>query len=179
MHYAQPNMVKAYSTPNIALIKYWGNRHDTYRLPAADSCSITLDMPSVEISVEHSPVFQLKSFLPDGTEKILKEKDIVRIEEHLRLTKEFLATKNLADAIPASVAITIRSAIPPAIGIASSAAVFATLATAYGQIANGKSLTPRYLHHRPPRLRFGRPQHLRGIRCSHQYTQLQIANCKL
>ncbi|MEK7563358.1 MAG: hypothetical protein AAB544_03110, partial [Patescibacteria group bacterium] len=130
-------MIKVHSTPNIALIKYWGNRHDAYRLPAADSCSMTLDSPGVEVTVEHSPVFKLQSFLPDGTEKVLKEKDTVRIEEHLRLTKEFLALRNLADAIPESVSIVIRSAIPPAIGIASSAAVFAGLAKCYGALVTG------------------------------------------
>ena len=130
-------MIKVHSTPNIALIKYWGNRHDAYRLPAADSCSMTLDSPGVEVTVEHSPVFKLQSFLPDGTEKVLKEKDTVRIEEHLRLTKEFLALRNLADAIPESVSIVIRSAIPPAIGIASSDAVFAGLAKCYGALVTG------------------------------------------
>jgi diphosphomevalonate decarboxylase len=41
---------------------------------------------------------------------------------------------NMADAIPESVSITIRSAIPPAIGIASSAAVFSGLAKAYAEL---------------------------------------------
>ena len=128
-------MVTARSTPNIALIKYWGNRNDAYRLPAADSCSITLDTPSVEVTVEYAPTFHLQSFLPDGSEKILKEKDIARIEEHLKLTKEFLALRTLSNAIPESVSVVIRSAIPPAIGIASSAAVFSALAKAYAGLA--------------------------------------------
>ena len=127
-------MAKARSTPNIALIKYWGNRNDKLRLPMADSVSITLDSPNVEVCVEHSPVFTLHSYLPDGTEKLLKEKDAARIEEHLKLTKEFLSTVKMADVIPASFSITIRSAIPPAIGIASSAAVFSALAKAYAQL---------------------------------------------
>ncbi len=127
-------MVKARSTPNIALIKYWGNRNDTLRLPMADSVSITLDSPCVEVTIEHSTVFTLQSFLPDRSQKILKEKDIARIEGHLKLTKQFLSTVNMADAIPESVSITIRSAIPPAIGIASSAAVFSGLAKAYAEL---------------------------------------------
>ncbi len=132
-------MVTARSTPNIALIKYWGNRNDELRLPMADSCSITLDFPCVEVSMDHSPIFTLHSYLPDGTEKILKEKDIARIEEHLKLTKQFLESVNMANAIPESVSITIRSAIPPAIGIASSAAVFSALAKAYAGFASGLS----------------------------------------
>lgn len=133
-------MITTRSTPNIALIKYWGNRHDAYRLPAADSCSITLDSPSVEIEVEHSPAFHLQSFLPNGTEKILKEEDTARIEEHLSLTKQFLSTLNLGDAIPESVSIVIRSAIPPAIGIASSAAVFSALAKCYAGLISAASV---------------------------------------
>lgn len=129
-------MVTARSTPNIALIKYWGNRRDALRLPAADSCSITLDGPSVEIFVEHSPTLTVQSFQEDGSEKIHTPRDIERLAEHLRLTKEFLATKDLATAIPDSVHITIHSAIPPAIGLASSAAVFSALATAYAHIVN-------------------------------------------
>ena len=35
--------LKAASTPNIALIKYWGNRNDALRLPTTDSLSMTLD----------------------------------------------------------------------------------------------------------------------------------------
>ncbi len=135
-------MVTARSTPNIALIKYWGNRNDQLRLPMADSVSITLDSPCVEVSVEHSPVFTLHSYLADGTEKILKEKDALRIEEHLKLTKQFLSTMNMADAIPESVRITIRSAIPPAIGIASSAAVFSALAKVYAGLISA-NLSPR------------------------------------
>jgi diphosphomevalonate decarboxylase len=61
----------------------------------------------------------------------------------------------MADAIPESVSITIRSAIPPAIGIASSAAVFSALAKAYaGLIAcnpstgSGQALQPAILSFR-------------------------------
>lgn len=132
-------MVTSRSTPNIALIKYWGNRHDAYRLPAADSVSITLDTPCVEVTMKHSPSFMLQSFLSDGTEKVLKEKDIARIEHNLSLTKEFLAERNLPDAIPESLSVVIRSAIPPAIGIASSAAVFSALAKCYAALAGNRS----------------------------------------
>ncbi|MBI3618867.1 hypothetical protein HY213_02415, partial [Candidatus Peregrinibacteria bacterium] len=50
---------------------------------------------------------------------------------HLELTKQYLAELGSPEAIPASVSITIHSAIPPGIGIASSAAVFSCLAQAY------------------------------------------------
>jgi diphosphomevalonate decarboxylase len=122
---------KAIATPNIALIKYWGNRNDTARLPAADSVSMTLNSPSVEIEVDHAEQLSVKSFNAEGVEKILKEKDIARFAKHLELTKRYLAELGAPDAFPASASLIIRSHIPSAIGLASSAAVFGCLAKAY------------------------------------------------
>lgn len=134
----------ATSRPNIAFIKYWGNRNNELRLPAADSVSMTLDHPAVEVTVEHADTFSLRSFERNGVEKVLKEKDIKRFQKHLELTKRYLQKLGIADAIPANVAITVRSAIPPAIGLASSAAVFSALAKAYtGLIAGDRELSLR------------------------------------
>jgi diphosphomevalonate decarboxylase len=127
--------VTARSTPNIALIKYWGNRNEELRLPMADSVSMTLDSPSVEVSVEQSDSFSLESFESDGSKKTLKPKDIERIQKHLDLTRTYLKTLGPDSALSANLAITIRSHIPPAIGLASSAAVFSCLATAYAGLA--------------------------------------------
>ena len=122
-------MTKAIATPNIALIKYWGNRDNALRIPAADSVSMTLDNPIVTIEVEHSPTLKIESFKKDGTKKILKEKDTERFAKVIDLYK-----KNLGDAIPNSLSIKIRSEIPPSIGIASSAAVFCALAEAVASL---------------------------------------------
>lgn len=121
----------ARATPNIALIKYWGNRNNELRLPAADSVSMTLDHPHVEISVDHADTFSLQSFEMDGTQKLLDEKAMKRFEKHLELTKNYLAKFGAVKSIPRSLQIIIRSMIPPSIGLASSAAVFACLAKAY------------------------------------------------
>lgn len=133
-------MVTARSTPNIALIKYWGNRNDEMRLPMADSCSITLDRPGIEVTVEHAPSLTVDSYSMEGERKNLKEKDIARYAKHLELTKRFLALRGIAHALPHSVSITIRSEIPPAIGLASSAAVFSALAKAYSQLIAATSV---------------------------------------
>ncbi len=132
----------ARSTPNIALIKYWGNRNNEKRLPAADSLSMTLDMPYVEITVDHARELSVRSYAEDGSEIALKEKDIARFGKHLSLTKQFLAGLGRAESLPDAAAITVRSRIPPAIGLASSAAVFSCLAKAYaGLMANSVALT--------------------------------------
>ncbi len=123
--------VSALSTPNIALIKYWGNRNDELRLPMADSLSMTLDQPHVTISADHAESLVMRSFKEDGTERELKEKDIARYRKHLDLTKRYLALLGAPDAIPDAVSLSIRSHIPPAVGLASSAAVFSCLARAY------------------------------------------------
>lgn len=137
-------MTTARATPNIALIKYWGNRDNGMRLPAADSVSMTLDHPHVEISADHADKFSLQSFEMDGKEKVLDTKAIARFEKHLDLTKSYLAKLGCTNALAASVQVTIRSMIPPSIGLASSAAVFACLAKAYaGLVGNERKLTDR------------------------------------
>ncbi len=123
--------IRAVSVPNIALIKYWGNRNEELRLPAADSLSMTLGQPTVEVAVAHAERFSAGSFEPDGTERALTEKESKRLEKHFLLTKKYLSTVGVADALPVSVSLEIRSKIPKGIGLASSAAVFSALAEAY------------------------------------------------
>ena len=117
--------IRAVSTPNIALIKYWGNRNDELRLPAADSLSITLDGPTVEVSAESAESFSARSFEPDGSERTLTEQESSRLEKHFLLCKKYL------DNLPSSVSLEIRSHVPRGIGLASSAAVFSALAESY------------------------------------------------
>ncbi len=132
----------ARSTPNIALIKYWGNRNDALRLPAADSLSMTLSSPTVEVDAEPSDTLHIVSYETDGTEKRLKEADIRRFARHFALCREYLATVEHPDTLPSAVALSIRSQVPPAIGLASSAAVFSAVAMAYaGLIRDRVALT--------------------------------------
>ncbi|MBU2213511.1 diphosphomevalonate decarboxylase [Patescibacteria group bacterium] len=124
-------MVTAISAPNIAFIKYWGNRDNDLRLPQADSLSMTLNTPTVEIDIDHSEALSVQSFEPNGSEKELGEKHIQRFRKHLELTKHYLNKLGVNDALPKEVSITVRSGIPSGIGLASSAAVFSCLARAY------------------------------------------------
>lgn len=137
-------MITARSTPNIAFIKYWGNRFDDLRLPEAASLSMTLDRPTVEITVEDAGSFGVRSFLTDGSEKTLKEKDIERFRKVITLMQHYLGTLGAEGALPHSIAITVRSHIPPAIGLASSAAVFSCLAKAVsGFVEPKRNLTAK------------------------------------
>src|SRR3989344_6563971 len=124
--------IRAVSTPNIAFIKYGGNRNEELRLPAADSLSMTLDQPVVEVLVGHAEQFAARSFDADGTERVLKDKEVRRLEKHFLLAKKYLHSIGAADAFADSVSLEIRSKIPKSVGLASSAAVFSALADAYG-----------------------------------------------
>ncbi|MCF7844719.1 MAG: diphosphomevalonate decarboxylase [Kiritimatiellales bacterium] len=123
--------MKAHSTPNIAFIKYWGNRDNDLRLPQADSLSMTLNTPTVEIDVDHADTLSVQSFEPDGSPKELGEKHVQRFAKHLELTRHYLNKLGVTDAIPNKASITVRSGIPSGIGLASSAAVFSCLARSY------------------------------------------------
>ena len=131
----------AVAHPNIALIKYWGNRNDGLRLPAADSLSMVLDTPTVEATVEPAETFGVRSFDVRGNEKPQSVESIARLEKHWKLVHEYLRTIERQDGIPQNVSVVIRSGIPPAIGIASSAAVFSCLGEAYGALVQGEALS--------------------------------------
>ena len=92
---------------------------------------MTLNTPTVEIDIEHADSLSVQSFEADGSERQMTEKHIARFEKHLILTKNYLNKLGAHDAVPNDVAITVRSAIPASVGLASSAAVFSCLARAY------------------------------------------------
>lgn len=141
-------MVTALSAPNIAFIKYWGNRNSELRLPAADSLSMTLDSPTVEVTAEPADRLTVRSFDTDGTPRILSEKEIARFTSHFALVQSYLSLlefsrtiHGLQDFFRNSIALTIHSHIPPAIGLASSAALFSAIAKAYAGLAEEQGMT--------------------------------------
>lgn len=123
----------ARSAPNIALIKYWGNRRSDLRLCAADSTSMTLSTPTVDITVEHADVLSVES-----KNKEMKESDIARFAKTLDLIRRYLAELGMEDVLPASLRISIDSGIPPSIGLASSSAVFSAFAKAIAGLIDKK-----------------------------------------
>jgi diphosphomevalonate decarboxylase len=134
-------MHTASSSPNIAFIKYWGNRNNELRLPYADSLSMVLDCPTVRTTVQGSDHFSVQSFDKNGIDKPQNEKSVERIKKHWMLTKNYLETIGRATGLPDALSIVIHSEIPPAIGIASSAAVFSCLAESFAALVTGDALT--------------------------------------
>lgn len=130
-------MIHTRSTPNIALIKYWGNRNDKLRLPAADSLSFTLDSPAVEVQAGPAEELEVISYNMDGSVRELHDNQVARFAKHLKLCKQYLGP----EAIPQSVRLEIRSQIPPAVGLASSAAVFSAVGKAYAAAAGNPPLS--------------------------------------
>jgi len=98
---------------------------------------MTLNTPSVEVTVDHSDELQIESFNADRSIHDLNDKDIARFEKHLQLTKNYLSYLDAKDSIPGSISITIHSGIPPSVGLASSAAVFSAMAKAYAGLIAG------------------------------------------
>ncbi len=130
--------ITAISSPNIAFIKYWGNRDDALRLPMADSLSMTLREPTVSVTVEPAETFSVRSFTM-GEEREVAGKHLARFERVITLTRQYLATLGVPHALPGNLAISIDSRIPPAVGLASSAAVFSGLAQAIRQLITDES----------------------------------------
>lgn len=133
----------AVSTPNIALIKYWGNRNDALRLPMGDSLSMALNTPSVEITVDHAPILSVRSYEADGKEKILNAVALKRFEDVVQQFNRYFGELGIGNAIPKSLSIVIKSEIPPSIGIASSAAVFSCLAEAVADLVKDTRVLTR------------------------------------
>lgn len=123
-------MATALSTPNIAFVKYWGNRNAELRLPAADSLSMTLDAPTVEVTAEQADTLTVESFDAEGNPRTLKDDETARFGVHKTLMEQYIKTLQLQFSI-INFQLSIRSRIPASIGLASSAAVFSAVAKAY------------------------------------------------
>jgi diphosphomevalonate decarboxylase len=111
----------AQANPNIAFIKYWGNRGDALRLPANGSISMNLDGLFTRTSVTFSASFETDSLrignrpvTGSGLERVSLFLDLVRGLAGTNLRAEVVSENNF----------------PSGAGIASSASAFAALALA-------------------------------------------------
>jgi diphosphomevalonate decarboxylase len=126
-----PTIIKTLAHPNIAFIKYWGNRDDLLRLPVNGSISMNLDGLNTITSVEFKP--QL-----DADTLILNQKKVVgpalnRVQEFLNLIRKMAGRNIHAEVVS-------ENNFPTGAGVASSAAAFAALALA-GSRAIGLNLS--------------------------------------
>ena len=121
----------AQAHPNVALIKYWGNRDGALRLPANGSISMNLDGLYTRTAVSFQPSLPLDELIINGrevtgpaAERVSSVLDLVRDLAGLRMRAEVVSENNF----------------PSSAGIASSASAFAALALA-GSSAAGLNLT--------------------------------------
>jgi diphosphomevalonate decarboxylase len=121
----------AQASPNIAFIKYWGNRENTLRLPMNGSISMNLDglYTRTTVSFQHSlPFDELvingHEVMGAGSDRVSHILDIIRGMANIHDRAEVMTENNF----------------PSGAGIASSASAFAALALA-GSKAAGLNLS--------------------------------------
>jgi len=121
----------AQASPNIAFIKYWGNRDNALRLPSNSSISMNLDGLYTRTTVSFQPSLPYDELIINGHEvrgagsdRISYILDMIRGMANIHERAEVISENNF----------------PSGAGIASSAAAFAALALA-GSTAAGLSLS--------------------------------------
>jgi diphosphomevalonate decarboxylase len=111
----------AQGSPNIAFIKYWGNRDNTLRLPANGSISMNLEGLWTRTTVSFQPSLGTDELIINGHE--VTGKGLGRVSAILEIVR--LAAGHYLQAEVVS-----ENNFPTGAGIASSAAAFAALALA-------------------------------------------------
>jgi diphosphomevalonate decarboxylase len=121
----------ALAHPNIAFIKYWGNRDNHLRLPVNGSISMNLDGLFTRTTVTFSASLPTDSLLINS--KPVSGKGLERVSSILDLVRGTAKINERAE-------VTSENNFPAGAGIASSAAAFAALALA-GSKAAGLNLS--------------------------------------
>lgn len=121
--------------PNIAFIKYWGNRDNALRIPMNGSISMNLDGLTTRTTVSFQPSLPFDELIINGHEVTGTGLD--------RVTYILDIIRSMAE-IPHCAEIMTENNFPSGAGIASSASAFAALALA-GSKAAGLDLSEREL----------------------------------
>ena len=125
----------AQALPNIAFIKYWGNRDNTLRLPMNGSISMNLDGLSTRTTVSFQPSLPFDELIINGHEISGAGRD--RVSYILDIIRAMADITERAEVIT-------ENNFPSGAGIASSASAFAALALA-GSKAAGLDISEREL----------------------------------
>jgi diphosphomevalonate decarboxylase len=125
--------ITARANPNIAFIKYWGNRNEDLRLPANGSISMNLDGLETRTTVQFDSLLKADQVFIDG--KIAGEIAHARVQKMLDEVRTMAGIAHFARVIS-------ENNFPAGTGIASSASAFAALALAATKAA-GLVPTPR------------------------------------
>ncbi len=126
----------AMAHPNIAFIKYWGNRDDELRLPANPSLSMNLGDLYTTTTVAFDEMLEQDEVTID--DQPADEAARARVSGHLNLVRDRAGLRGV------SARVVSRNNFPIGVGIASSASGFAAL-TAAACAAAGLDLTEREL----------------------------------
>ncbi len=140
------NIATVATSPNIALIKYWGKRDDLLKLPLNDSISITLDngVLCTTTTMMVSPEMKKDVFVLNG-----KIREDGKISEALMLIRKRLQGQKKGFLDGEKVLLISENNFPTSGGVASSASGFAAIAEAVCSIygikdAKEKSIMARF-----------------------------------
>jgi diphosphomevalonate decarboxylase len=125
----------AQANPNIAFIKYWGNRDSTLRIPMNGSISMNLNGLFTRTTVSFQPSLPYDELIINGHEVAGLGRE--RVSYILDLIRDIANTRDRAE-------IMTENNFPSGAGIASSASAFAALALA-GTKAAGLNLSEKDL----------------------------------
>jgi len=117
---------QAFAHPNIAFIKYWGNRDEALRLPVNGSISMNLAGLETHTTVNFSDLNQDDSLTLNGTP--ITGAALPRVSVFLEIVRQMAGIHARAEVIS-------ESNFPTGAGVASSAAGFAALALAAAKAA--------------------------------------------
>ncbi len=129
------NSFSSLSHPNIAFIKYWGNRDNTLRIPTNGSISMNLASLETRTIVETSSQIQFDCLTLNGRRETGTA--LERVQEFMNLLRNISGKSD-------RVHIISENNFPLSAGIASSASAFAALAAA-GSKAFGLELSEKEL----------------------------------
>ena len=125
----------AQAHPNIAFIKYWGNRDEALRLPANGSISMNLDGLYTRTTVSFQPSLPFDELIINGHE--VTGPALERVSSVLGLIRDMAKLESRAEVVS-------ENNFPTGAGIASSASAFAALTLAASRAA-GLDLGERVL----------------------------------
>ena len=121
IHLSGRGAATAQASPNIAFIKYWGNRDDALRLPSNGSISMNLDGLYTRTTLRFQPSLPYDELIINGHE--VTGHGLERVSAFLDLVREMSGSKLFAEVIS-------ENNFPSGAGIASSASSFAALSLA-------------------------------------------------
>lgn len=116
----------ALAHPNIAFIKYWGNRNEGLRLPSNGSISMNLDGLNTRTTVQFEESLPADEVTING--KLISNDELLRVSDFLDEVRKLAGIRQFAR-------VKSENNFPTRAGIASSASAFAALALAAARAA--------------------------------------------